>query len=585
MVLGQPVFGHGVIWMCSLVLDDLSVQVLLGIFAERDGLDDEELAEQPVGVVISRRSRLGFLQSEGIDVPVLVGTEQFTLQLLEVLVDELLASERVAYALEGIEIIVGLQPVTDLVTELVAYLVLPFRLLGGVVAGIERQHEQEVHVVVEQQQCVTIEQAVIEVRLAVLVVGTVGFLDAVGRVIKLLVHLGRDEEVGDNVVAFGHVVPQFHVRFRLPAFAKDVQVPLDDVAGIGVLFVDGFIAQLVAHLVILAITDVVGVAVVVLNEALGGVEVVNDLAVFLLLVHAVGQRVVADQFINDGLKHDIEVLDQQVFFLGRVDEDLSRLVKEREAEVPQFQRLVAEVFVLNLQQAGLAVALEVGLEALACDEVELAVDFLVKAVLVADVVQDREEDDQQFLIEIDLPFLVDGVQIDRTIVLNYRRLAADGACPVDFVESRVQVLQDEEEVILVVTVELEQLQQDVKIGIAQASAALAHLGDLGVIDNGAVVVAVILIDRDCTVDPHSELIEEVLLGGIHGLILGRFNNVFGRVLAEGQFPTVYVHEQHLGEDEDAISQPGVVEVAHIVYRHATLDVLERVDAVEHVLHP
>ncbi len=339
------------------------------------------------------------------------------------------------------------------------------------------------------------------------------------------------------------------------------------------------------HLVILAVTDVVGVAVVVLDEALGRVKVVNDLAVLLLLVHAVGQRVVADQFINDGLKHDIEVLDQQVFLLGRVDEHLPRLVKEREAEVPQFQRLVAEILVLDLQQAGLAIALQVGLEALPRDEVELAVDILVEPVLVADVVQDREEDDQQFLVEVDLSFLVYGIQIDRAIVLYYRRLAADGACPVDFVEARVQVLQDEEEEILVVTVELEQLQQDVKIGVAQASAALAHLGNLGVIDNGAVVVAVILIDRDCTVNPHSELIEEVLLGGIHVLVFGRFNDILGRVLAESKFLAVHVHEQHLGEDEDAISQPGVVEVAHIVYRHMPLDVLERVDAVEHVLHP
>ena len=339
------------------------------------------------------------------------------------------------------------------------------------------------------------------------------------------------------------------------------------------------------HLVILAVADVVGVAVVVLNKALGRVEVINDLAVFLLLVHAVGQRVVADQFINDGLEHDIEVLDQQVLLLGCVDEHLPRLVKEREAQVPQFKCLVAEILVLDLQQAGLTVALQVGLEAFARDEVELAVDVLVEAVLVADVVQDREEDDQQFLVEVDLSFLVHGIQIDRAIVLYNGRLAADGACPVDFVEARMQVLQDKEEEILVVAVELEQLQQDVKIGVAQAATAFTHLGNFGVIDNGAVVVAVVLIDRDGTVNPHGELIEEVLLGGVHVFVLGRFNDVLGRVLAEGQFPSVHVHEQHLGEDEDAISQPGVIEVSHIVYRHASFDILERVDAVEYVLHP
>ena len=149
----------------------------------------------------------------------------------------------------------------------------------------------------------------------------------------------------------------------------------------------------------------------------------------------------------------------------------------------------------------------------------------------------------------------------------------------------MQVLQNEEEEILVVAVELQQLQQDIQVGVAQASTALAHLGDLCVIDDGRIIVAVVLIDRNGTINPHRELIEKVLIPAIHVLVLGRINDVLGQVLAEDPFTLWCVLEQHLGQDKDAILKLGVVEVAHIVYRDTSLDILERVDAVEHFLQP
>ena len=78
--------------MSSPVIGDFGVQILFRVFTEGDRLDDEELAEQSVGVVISRCANLGLLQSERIDIPVLVWAEKFTLELFEMFVDELLTS-------------------------------------------------------------------------------------------------------------------------------------------------------------------------------------------------------------------------------------------------------------------------------------------------------------------------------------------------------------------------------------------------------------------------------------------------------------------------------------------------------------
>lgn len=149
----------------------------------------------------------------------------------------------------------------------------------------------------------------------------------------------------------------------------------------------------------------------------------------------------------------------------------------------------------------------------------------------------------------------------------------------------MQVFEDKEEEILVVPVELQELQQDIQVSVAQAASSLAYLGDFGVINDGRIIVAVVFIDRDGTIDPHSKLIEEILILAVHAFILGWVNDILGRVLAEDPFSLCRVLEQHLGEDKDAVFKHGVVEIAHIVYRDTTLDILERVDTVEHVLQP
>ena len=154
--------------------------------------------------------------------------------------------------------------------------------------------------------------------------------------------------------------------------------------------------------------------------------------------------------------------------------------------------------------------------------------------------QDREEDDKQLLVKVDFAFLIDRPQIDRAIVLDDGRCPSDSSRPVNLVIARVQVLEDEEEKVLIIPIELQQLQQDIKICITQSTTAFTHLGNLGVIDNGTVIVTVVLIDRDGTIDPHGKLVEEVFFMDIQVFVLGRFNNVFGQVFTEDKFLTINI---------------------------------------------
>ena len=65
--------------------------------------------------------------------------------------------------------------------------------------------------------------------------------DIVVGVRQLPVHHGTDEEVWNNVVAFCYVVAQFVVfLFFIVTVVKQVDVPLNDVAGIGELLINRF---------------------------------------------------------------------------------------------------------------------------------------------------------------------------------------------------------------------------------------------------------------------------------------------------------------------------------------------------------
>ena len=90
----------------------------------------------------------------------------------------------------GIEVIVVLKPLLYLSAKTFAYAALPCRLLADVVAGIEREDVQEIDIVVEQQHGVAVKQTVHELHILMLVLLTIGLLNAVIVITQLVIQLG-----------------------------------------------------------------------------------------------------------------------------------------------------------------------------------------------------------------------------------------------------------------------------------------------------------------------------------------------------------------------------------------------------------
>ena len=70
------------------------------------------------------------------------------------------------------------------------------------------------------------------------------------------------------------------------------------------------------------------------------------------------------------------------------------------------------------------------------------------------IIQDRKKDNQQLFIKVDLPFLVDRIHINGTIVLHHCMGSGYGASPIYFIESRMHILDDIHEELLIVLTEL-----------------------------------------------------------------------------------------------------------------------------------
>ena len=141
------------------------------------------------------------------------------------------------------------------------------------------------------------------------------------------------------------------------------------------------------HFVVFGITYIIclaGISVSLpafaLRQTCRSEQVVNNLAVILSFVHTVGQWIVANQFVDDSLKHDVEVLHQQVFPPVGAYIHLLALLEEGIAEIPQLQSLVGEILVFDLVQTRFPVAIQIGLEAFARDELVLAAYLFGEAI-------------------------------------------------------------------------------------------------------------------------------------------------------------------------------------------------------------
>ena len=112
--------------------------------------------------------------------------------------------------------------------------------------------------------------------------------------------------------------------------------------------------------------------------------------------------------------------------------------KERIAQLPQLQRFVGEILVFNLPQTNDTATFQVTLELGTGYQWETDIDHYGEAVFLVDIVEDTIEDYQQFLVKVDLPFLIYRIDIDRHLVLDYRFGMANRSCPIDLVKTSHQ---------------------------------------------------------------------------------------------------------------------------------------------------
>ena len=102
----------------------------------------------------------------------------------------------------------------------------------------------------KEQQGVSVEQSVFELHVLVFILFLVSLLDAIFGVVEVLIHFGRNEEVGNDAISLRHVIPQTHSGLWHSAGVEDVEIPLNDIACVGVLFIDRLTAEFVPHFVV-----------------------------------------------------------------------------------------------------------------------------------------------------------------------------------------------------------------------------------------------------------------------------------------------------------------------------------------------
>ena len=144
----------------------------------------------------------------------------------------------------------------------------------------------------------------------------------------------------------------------------------------------------------------------------------------------------------------------------------------------------------------------------------------------------------------------------------------------------MDVLQDEEDEILVMLVEVDESQQNIKECVVDLSVTFTEARYFLVIDNA--VSGGIVVNLDGAVNPDRELIDEVFLLLRKWVVLVQVDDVFRGVFAEYSFAFWGVFEQYFRQNKDAIVELGIVVIPNIVDADVAVNVLHGVDAVQNI---
>lgn len=120
----------------------------------------------------------------------------------------------------------------------------------------------------------------------------------------------------------------------------------------------------------------------------------------------------------------------------------------------------------------------------------------------------------------------------------------------DAVVTRMDVLQDKENEILIMLVEVYESQQDIEECIVDLSGTFSETCYFLVIDD--TVSGGIVVNFDGAVNPDRELIDEVFLVLRKWVVLVQVDNGFRRIFAKYSFAFWCVFQQYLWQNKDAI---------------------------------
>lgn len=126
-----------------------------------------------------------------------------------------------------------------------------------------------------------------------------------------------------------------------------------------------------------------------------------------------------------------------------------------------------------------------------------------------------------------------------------------GLRPMNAVVTRMDVLQDEEDEILVMLVEVDESQQNIEECIVNLSGTFAKTCYFLVIDN--TVSGGIVVNFDGAVYPDRELIDKVFLVLRKRVVLVQVDNGFWGVFAKNSFAFWCIFQQYFWQNKDAIA--------------------------------
>ena len=180
----------------------------------------------------------------------------------------------------------------------------------------------------------------------------------------------------------------------------------------------------------------------------------------------------------------------------------------------------------------LSKTIEIRFKPFSRNKLVLAAYLFRESIGIPDIIQNGEEDDEQFLIKVYLAFLVYGIQINWLPVLDYGIGRSDGTHPIYFIQAAVHILYDGKEKTLVVFIELNQRKKNIQIGIAQPAPAVTHLRNLRVVDNLCIITLIVFINHDGAVNPYGKLIQEVTFNRIERIVFIKICYFFRSVFTE-----------------------------------------------------